>query len=498
MAEISKVRFGGVDYDLKSITDTSLSESGTPADAMGTRLKLSKDSETVINTDITYIENDSANSRVYVHFTHQSGHWYLRGRSHATITYTNYLDTGLVGTSPSGVQYCWIIPYDNSLIFNLDTNKVEVVPRTYDQKSNSIFVLYVSTSGTVWTNKGLYERYLISKTNDTVSELSTIIESIQKDTALPDYQQEYIEAKTLDIAEDNYGDAGVSDRFIFITDVHLRGADGTLHNSLHSPLLMKYLHDNANIGLAFFGGDAITGAYTDDDSVFTDLSFFRKTFAPVWDWMHCMYGNHDYGNNNSSRSPLNKAYLYNLFIKDKERQYADVNPVYGSYVLDNHAQKIRYIVLNLNEGSNLTQQATWFCTKMRDTPAGWTIVFLTHFSLYDNSGTLEIASKLTATNSIIPAIEAYNAKSSMAGVNFSECGATIACVIGGHCHFDGMVRTQSGVPVIATTCDRRYDYSWRVEGTVSEQAFDVFSINTSSKTIKATRIGYGEDRQFTY
>lgn len=33
MAEISKVRFGGVDYDIKSITDTSLSEATIPADA---------------------------------------------------------------------------------------------------------------------------------------------------------------------------------------------------------------------------------------------------------------------------------------------------------------------------------------------------------------------------------------------------------------------------------------------------------------------------------
>lgn len=33
MAEISKVRFNGTDYNIKSITDTSLSESGTPADA---------------------------------------------------------------------------------------------------------------------------------------------------------------------------------------------------------------------------------------------------------------------------------------------------------------------------------------------------------------------------------------------------------------------------------------------------------------------------------
>ena len=33
MAEISKVRFNGTDYDIKSITDTSLSEAETPADA---------------------------------------------------------------------------------------------------------------------------------------------------------------------------------------------------------------------------------------------------------------------------------------------------------------------------------------------------------------------------------------------------------------------------------------------------------------------------------
>lgn len=37
MAEISKVRFGGVDYDIKSITDITLSEAGTPADAKAVR-----------------------------------------------------------------------------------------------------------------------------------------------------------------------------------------------------------------------------------------------------------------------------------------------------------------------------------------------------------------------------------------------------------------------------------------------------------------------------
>lgn len=51
MAEISKIRFGGVNYDIKSITDTSLLESGVPADAKITGKRINKAS------GITYIES---------------------------------------------------------------------------------------------------------------------------------------------------------------------------------------------------------------------------------------------------------------------------------------------------------------------------------------------------------------------------------------------------------------------------------------------------------
>ena len=106
--------------------------------------------------------------------------------------------------------------------------------------------------------------------------------------------------------------------------------------------------------------------------------------------------------------------------------------------------------------------------------------------------------KLTNTNSIIPAIEAYNARQVYGNYDFTNTDAEVACVIGGHTHWDGMVKTSGGVPVIATSCDMYLGISGMEKGTVTEQAFDVFTIDTSAKMISTKRIGYGADRVFTY
>ncbi|HAB94165.1 MAG TPA: hypothetical protein DCF49_05310 [Lachnospiraceae bacterium] len=316
---------------------------------------------------------------------------------------------------------------------------------------------------------------------------------------LPDYWQTYIKTKALSIAKASTPPIGSGTRFVFITDTHLRGADGLMHNDCHSPALMAYLHDHANIGLAFFGGDSTTSGYDTQDKAVKDLMLFREVFSPVWDWMHSIFGNHDYGAIDSSIAQLNKSTLYNLLIRDKETMYKAVNPVYGSYVIDDVGGKVRFICLNCNEGNNYNQQKNFFCQSMLDAPTGWTIVFITHFSLYKQTDdSLIIHEKLTNTNSVIPAIEAYNARQTYGTFDFTNAGAEVACVIGGHDHFDGMVKTEGGVPVISVTCDRFYGYTERVLGTTAEQAFDVVDIDTSAKSISLTRIGYGSDRTYTY
>lgn len=319
-----------------------------------------------------------------------------------------------------------------------------------------------------------------------------------KGGVLPKYWQKYIFDKAAEISKEAAPPVGSGVRFAFITDVHLRNADGTLRNAGWSPLLLKYLHEHCNIGTAFFGGDTLTGGYTDLDAAVKDLDLFRDTFSEVWSWMYSIFGNHEYGNNASDLSPLDKSVIYNALIRDKEKQYASLNPIYGSYVLDDKAEKVRFICLNLNEGNNLTQQNDFFCNAMLETPAGWTIIYLTHFSLEKVGGVDQIATKLTNANSIIPAIEAYNARQVYGNFDFTNAEAEVACVIGGHSHYDGMVKTSGGVPVISTTCDMYAGISGMTAGTTTEQAFDIFTINTSAKTIGAKRIGFGEDRSFTY
>ena len=82
----------------------------------------------------------------------------------------------------------------------------------------------------------------------------------------------------------------------------------------------------------------------------------------------------------------------------------------------------------------------------------------------------------------------------------------IAAVICGHSHNDIITRSNTGIPCISTTCDAAYtsasDYDKtlpnRVKGTTTEQAFDVFHINTLNRIIYVTRIGAGGNREFDY
>ena len=84
---------------------------------------------------------------------------------------------------------------------------------------------------------------------------------------------------------------------------------------------------------------------------------------------------------------------------------------------------------------------------------------------------------------------------------YDSADATIACVICGHSHRDYMETTAKGFPIICTTCDVRGGEGGglvRTKNTYTEQAFDVFHIDTTARMIYATRIGAGLDRSTTY
>ena len=85
-------------------------------------------------------------------------------------------------------------------------------------------------------------------------------------------------------------------------------------------------------------------------------------------------------------------------------------------------------------------------------------------------------------------------------VDFTESTSVVACHIAGHCHGDYSHKDEN-VWTITTTCDASYNDDpavKRTRGTVTEQAIDVFSIDTTKREIKTVRFGAGENRIWNY
>ncbi len=83
--------------------------------------------------------------------------------------------------------------------------------------------------------------------------------------------------------------------------------------------------------------------------------------------------------------------------------------------------------------------------------------------------------------------------------DFSTFLPEVVGYICGHNHKDRSV-TENGVLYISTTCDAYYgdDGIPRTKGTISEGAFEIANLDTTSKYLYMTRVGFGTSRFFTY
>ena len=92
--------------------------------------------------------------------------------------------------------------------------------------------------------------------------------------------------------------------------------------------------------------------------------------------------------------------------------------------------------------------------------------------------------------------------------DFTNAKGDLIAYHGGHNHADtasktGYPSTALSFPIITTRCDGKGENdetlkAERVAGTLTEQSFDVFTVNTKTRTIHATKIGAGADRTISY
>lgn len=324
---------------------------------------------------------------------------------------------------------------------------------------------------------------------------------------LPSYWKTYLDTKLSSIKNDYLSLGGNGVAFSFVTDTHWED------NEQKSPLVIRYIQENTGIEDCIFGGDVVTAYGTRTNKIAEIYGFMgaMKSVSP-----YVLVGNHDY--NTSDQATSESTYLtdpnlispgefYRICNVPKERVVhytrVEVSGQFDEYFgyVDNDSQKVRYIFLDSGAvykpnwaDTNLRlsdAQVNWMKDRITELPVGWSVIVFTHiFFQPGNSVTTHgIGTQIqTALDSI-----------------YDTANATIVGVICGHVHKSASITSVKGYPIIATTTDSAGQSNGEsltyTPGTTTEQAFDLFFINTSSRTIKVTRIGAGDtekDRTFNY
>lgn len=399
-----------------------------------------------------------------------------------SVTYTKNDGTNRSNYYFTNSQQSITVPSDGILVYDIKSTQFVVVGDNGSFADKDAVICFMNYKGEMY---GQWKRYTFQ------SEIDALKNALPN--ALPAYYDSYLPGK-IDAINTNLMEAPQGDSFVFISDIHISG------NAMNSPGLIKNIIDKTSIDKIILNGDYIQQESTKALALrrINDV-VSRYKFANAQTFI--VEGNHEY-NTNGTITPapeLTWQELYYPIIKDIENKVVRQSNGLGYYWL-NEAQKIKYMVATYNEASGMDFASCKFIIQnLTNTPAGYTIVFMNHGGINTN-GTYQ-----SGMDQIIAALDAVRNKTTYTfdGVtyDFTDATYTAACVIVGHQHQDYSATSASGMPLIVVTTDAfLYDESQttRTEGTTSEQAFDVFTINTVAKTIKAVRIGAGSNRSFSY
>lgn len=375
---------------------------------------------------------------------------------------------------PEGYYYTLYVKDGNSD----DRIEVAVFPKYSDGSSEQIIV-YTGQCYTFFASKSIDSLGVYvpaqSKTRIIYMEVNIIINNI------PAYWNKHLRDKLPVILQNEEETSLSGDNFIFISDYHFEDNRGLSH------LLIKEILKEVSIEHVVFAGDIFNGN-ADKSKVLSMLRTFRTRFSGMN--MISVRGNHDFNLNDggSEAVRISDAELYaNTNKGGNACRVRDKDNIYFYRDIEN--LKLRYIYLDTKRemGDLYTDDAqlTWMAARMTELALGWSIIIIAHqiwqTSKYDYS---------PSGQKIIDKIKTLTLK------------AKIIAFIAGHTHLDMGRMNDLGFLEIATTCDARQESSQSTltqeSGTVNEQAFDVFSINLETKTIKIVRIGRGVNREFSW
>lgn len=339
----------------------------------------------------------------------------------------------------------------------------------------------------------------IKEINEKINSLDGSTEDIEID----DYWKEELDKKIQHIKE-NEEKGNIRDvmSFVFITDMHYP------YNFRKSPKLIKYISDNTNIHYILNGGDSIhnnsSEVYIPADCV-KMIYEMRKDFKNVFmdDDMYSTLGNHDL-NIQGNAIALTANQIYDCVYKKCVDYTAQGG--WAWYYQDDSFHKIRFVSIAqyfLNQ-----EHLRWLGDVALNVPsADWGIVFFSHALPYNepNYGNSETRN----ASHLKEIIDAFQQKTAVSisdsatswpisySKDFSSANGKIICYIAGHIHHDYMKRDT--IQYVCTVNDSKDNEQFdKVSGTISEQSFDVFTVDKTNSNVYITRIGHGDNREFSF
>ena len=455
----------GVVLDVAYNTDTNKSFSGLAADIDD----LTTTSDIVINQNSALTKYS-----IGVNSILENTNTYLEEKDNYAPTTT----TDLLGVS--GYRIC---KSGDLLKYKLSNQVDKPIIATYDKHFNVTNVIlgqgqstylegeYAFAEGDVYfricgcTNESYRSKYYI--TYETVYFYS------DPTAALPDYYTEYMAEKITAINDKDCLIGNHGDSFVFITDTH------TPRNKMYSPALIKEIVNNTAVRFVINGGDSLDNEDTRSGAI-SQLREWRNLMRGINEYR--IMGNHDL---NKVGNTIEAAYLsiddwYGTMVKPLEDTIQTDGKYY--FCIDNESQKIRYICLSYLNNANT--ERSWLKERLTELSADWTVLIISHYLFGDELGVIH-----TNGQYVIDDINEV----------YSTMKADFIGILAGHTHADySATEPTNGYNLIATTCDTFTGTPTKTAGTHTEQAFDVIHIDTTNRKMYATRIGAGNDREWSY
>lgn len=373
------------------------------------------------------------------------------------------------------------VPNDRFAVFNASTMQVEV--KTYEDiqaMTGRYYVLFYNSYGKM---TGPFVEYCNS-------------DYTGRD--YPVYYDSHVKSK-IDTINMQLAALTSGDAFVFITDIHYPD------NKMRSPALIHDICNKTNIRKVILNGDYINKELGSKPNALMQINRVCALYEYPGIETYRVVGNHEFNNPGNAQDQQHlagelSASELRFTILNSVQNKVVIDPDSLSYYWDDEDKKIRYFVAATTKTSGTVPESIRFMGRNVETiPSGYGVIIFEHTVLSASGGTVH-----PVNDYLTGLFDAMKAKTTFdyLGTQFDYTGKTfdfIACFCGDY-HLDMDYTTTNGALVIGTTCDTMQQEGSlsRNSGTYTEQAFDVVTVNRTTRKINLTRIGAGNDREFSF